>query len=169
MNWSSSGRLPRKPFVIGVLVVYLASFLSQSLLGEPFILTAGLWPFTIAQLVLIWAWYVLHVRRLRDAGRSTGIALGIASIYTLMIVLLILVMAVLTASSTSNESLKAGQSMMQLFAIVFFFAALFGDAGSMGAIGYWIAGLLLLTMLPIFVGLGFSLWTATRPSIPAPT
>jgi uncharacterized membrane protein YhaH (DUF805 family) len=164
---SPSGTLSPKPFVIGALAVYLASFLSQMLLGAPVTMQAGLWPFTLVQIVLIWAWYVLHARRQHDAGRPSGMALGVAAIYTLMIVLLILVMAVLTASDTSNDSLKAGQGLMQLFAVLFFFSMLFGEFGGFSVVGYWVIGFVILMLTPVFVALVFSLWTATRPSAPA--
>ena len=164
---SSSGTLAPKPFVIGALAVYLASFFSQMLLGAPVTMTAGLWPFTLVQIALIWAWYALHARRLRDAGRNTGIALGIGAIYALMIVLLILVMAVLTAGEASNENLKAGQGLIQLFAVLFFFSMLFGEFSSFSVVGYWVLGFVILMLTPVFVALVFSLWTATRPSVTA--
>ena len=47
-------------------------------------------PFVLVQIVLIWLWIVLHRRRLRDAGRPTGIVIGIALIYALEVVLLAL-------------------------------------------------------------------------------
>ena len=34
----------------------------------------GPWLFAAAQALLIWVWYVLHAKRLRDAGRSVGLA-----------------------------------------------------------------------------------------------
>jgi uncharacterized membrane protein YhaH (DUF805 family) len=166
---SSSGTLAPKPFVIGALAVYLASFFSQMLLDAPVTMMAGLWPFTLVQIALIWAWYALHARRLKDAGRTSGMAIGVAAIYTLMIVLLILVMAVLTAGETSSENLKAGQGMIQLFAVLFFFSMLFGEFSSFGVVGYWVLGFIILMLTPVFVALVFSLWTATRPSaLPKP-
>lgn len=164
---SSSEALAPKPFVIGAFAVYLASFVSQMLLGSPVTMVAGLWPFTLVQIALIWAWYVLHARRLKDAGRTSGMAMGVAAIYTLMIVLLILVMAVLTAGETSSENLKAGQGMIQLFTVLFFFSMLFGEFSSFGIVGYWVIGFVILMLAPVFVALIFSLWTATRPSAPS--
>ena len=50
----------------------------------------GVLPFAVAAGRSTWAWFALHARRLRDAGRPTGPALGIAILYALAIVLLML-------------------------------------------------------------------------------
>jgi uncharacterized membrane protein YhaH (DUF805 family) len=161
--------LAPRPFVLGAAAVYIAIFFSQMLLAAPVIMQAGLWPFTVAQISLIWAWYVLHVRRLRDAGEPAGFALGIAAIYILMIVLLVLVMALLTAGDTNSDNLKSGQGLVRIFAVLFFFSMLFGDTGDFGASSYWALGFLILMLLPVAVAIGFSCWTATRPSVVART
>ena len=49
---SSSETLAPKPFVIGALAVYLASFFSQMLLGSPVTIIAGLWPVSYTHLTL---------------------------------------------------------------------------------------------------------------------
>jgi hypothetical protein len=38
-----------------------------------------------------------------------------------------------------------------------------GDSG-LGALQIWIVGLSVLMLLPVAIALGFSFWTATRPS-----
>lgn len=162
---SSSGTLAPKPFAVGALAVYLASFLSQLLLAEPVTMHAGLWPFTLLQVALIWGWYALHARRLRDAGRTSGMALGIALIYALMIVLLILVMAMLGAGEASDENLKAGQGLIRLFIVLYFLSMMFAQFSSFSVVGIWVLGFLMLMLTPVVVSLIFSLWAATRPSI----
>ena len=63
--------------------VYLVSFASQLLLSPPVTRWAGVWAFALVQAVLIWLWIVLHGNRLRDAGRPTGLAIGVACVYAL--------------------------------------------------------------------------------------
>ncbi len=162
-------KLAPRPFVIAVLAIYLAGFLSQILLSPPATLRFGLWPFTLVQVGLIGSWYSVHARRLRDAGHGSGLALGIAAIYTLTMTLLILVMALLVASDTGEEAFKSGQGFMQLFAVVLFFTMLFGEFGGAGGAGYWVFGFLLLMLVPFLVAFVFSYWTATRPSVTAKT
>src|SRR4051794_34610504 len=93
---STQGRLARKPFAVGVLTVYAAGIASQVLLSGEVIARAGLSPFIIVQAALIWAWLVLHVRRLRDAGQAPAAAVGLSLIYALSLALLLMLIAFLT-------------------------------------------------------------------------
>ena len=87
---SRDGRLAPRTFALVVIAVYLASFASQMLLSAPVTAQVSVVPFVLVQVALIWLWIVLHTRRLRDAGRPTGIVIGIAMIYVLEVVLLVL-------------------------------------------------------------------------------
>ena len=75
---------------LAAIVVYLASFGSQVLLSAPVTARMSVLPFALVQAVLIWLWIVLHARRLRDAGRPAGLAVGIAIVYALEVVLLVI-------------------------------------------------------------------------------
>jgi uncharacterized membrane protein YhaH (DUF805 family) len=158
--------LAPRPFIIAALAIYLASFLSQMLLSPPVAMRFGLWPFTLVQVGLIGSWYSVHAQRLRDAGHGSGLALGIAAIYALTMTLLIFVMALMIAGD-GGEQAYGGQGTMQLFAVMFFFAMLFGEFGGAGGAGYWVLAFLVLVLTPFFVALVFSYWTATRPSVAA--
>ena len=165
--FSRSGRLARRPFAIAIALVYLASFLSQGLLSAPVTARAGLWPFALLQAALVWSWLVLHVKRLRDAGRPSGMAIGIACLYVLALVLLLLVMVMITASdATSSNFAVAGQGLIHLFIVIYLLAWLLGSS-EFGVLAYWLMGFLALLLLPLAIALGFSIWTGTRPSVPA--
>ncbi len=41
--------------------------------------------------MLIWIWFALHAKRLHDAGRGSGLAVGVAVLYVLSVVLLLIV------------------------------------------------------------------------------
>jgi uncharacterized membrane protein YhaH (DUF805 family) len=163
---SPAGRLGSGAFALAVAAVYVVSFLSQALLSVHVTSRVGLWPFAVLQAALIWTWYVLHVRRLRDAGRTSGAALGIAILYAMMIVLVLLVMAMLTASETSTAPIREGQSLLQLFAVVFFILMLIGNPDS-GVAGAWLMAFGLLLLAPIAISLGFSIWAGARPGTAA--
>lgn len=154
---SPSSRIGRRPFVAAVLAVYALSVLSQSLLAPPVTSVFGLGPICAAQGVLIAAWTVLHMQRLRDAGRPAGLAVGIAAIYALAFILLLLVIVV--AGETD------GRDMFQFFAIFYFFAILLSNP-QLGMIGYWLIGFLALILLPFVIAFCFSIWAASRPSAP---
>jgi hypothetical protein len=127
----------------------------------------GVLPFALVQAALIGVWMVLHMRRLRDAGRPTGLAIGIAMIYALEVILLVIVVW-LIAASTAGTAETAGResSILHLFVIVYLLTLLTGDPSG-GALQIWIVGFLVLMLLPVVIALGFSLWAATRPSAPA--
>ena len=165
--FSRSGRLAPQPFAVAVVIIYLISFLSQALLSAPVTGRAGLWPFALLQAALVWAWLVLHVKRLRDAGRSSGVAAGIAGLYALALVLLLLVMVMITATGASGEAAQAGQGLLHLFMALWFIGLLIGH-GDLGMFGYWLMGLLLLLAAPLLIALGFSIWTGTRPRVSPP-
>ena len=88
---SPSGRLKPQPFIYGAIAVYLLGAASQLLTTPDILRRGGLLPFVAAQLALIWIWFCLHAKRLHDAGRSSGLAVGIALLYLLSVVLLLIV------------------------------------------------------------------------------
>jgi uncharacterized membrane protein YhaH (DUF805 family) len=163
---SPSGRLAPRPFAIAIIVVYLAGFASQMLLSQPVIGRAFVWPFVAAQAVLIWLWIVLHVRRLRDAGRSPWPAIAITIVYVLEIVLVVMMVWLLVASAGTSTPGADKFNILHLFILLYLFGLLAGDPSN-AAIGLWLYGIVALLLLPIVVALCFSLWAATRPSVSA--
>jgi uncharacterized membrane protein YhaH (DUF805 family) len=160
---SPSGRLARGPFAFAAVAVYAASFASQALLAPPVAAKAGLWAFAVAQAVLVWAWYLIHAQRLRDAGRETGAALGIAIVYALAIVLLLLLLLLTAGGSGGADN---GAPLFHFFVIVTMLALLTGDQALGTGFGYFVIAFLALIFAPIVIALGFSLHTALRPSTP---
>jgi uncharacterized membrane protein YhaH (DUF805 family) len=140
---------------------------SQTLLSAPVTGVAGVWLFVLAQAVLIVAWIALHRRRLRDAGRPSGMAIGIALVYALEVALLTLLIWALTSPGALRGDPDAAGSYFQLYAVVYMLAALSGDP-HLGAVHAWMTGLAIVLVLPIVIGVAFSFWTATRPSAPVP-
>jgi len=116
---------------------------------------------------VIAVWIVLHRRRLHDAGRPTGVAIGIAMIYALEVVLLTLLIWIVSVPSGTSSFADDGAGIFHLFTILYLLAVLTGDPG-LGALQIWLMGLAALMLLPILIAIGFSLWAATRPSQPSP-
>lgn len=164
---SSSGRLAPLPFAVAALVVYLVSFGSQVLLSPSVTRWAGVWAFALVQAVLIWIWIALHASRLRDAGKPTGLAIGVACVYALEIVLLVLmVWLMLSAGFNRPDEGARDASILQLFVILYLFILVSGDPG-LGGTGAFVFGLMALLVLPVLIALGFSIWAGTRPSATA--
>jgi uncharacterized membrane protein YhaH (DUF805 family) len=164
---SRDGRLARGPFSLAVIAVYLASFVSQMLLSAPVTVQVGVVPFVLVQVALIWLWIVLHTRRLRDAGRPTGIVIGIAMIYMLEIVLLVLLISLILASAGPSGGASSDASIFQLFVILYLLGMMTGDP-TLGALQIWMLGFAVVLLLPVAIAVVFSLWTATRTSATSP-
>jgi uncharacterized membrane protein YhaH (DUF805 family) len=162
--FSTSGHLKPLPFAIAAIAVYLFSFGSQVLLSRPVTASMSVLPFVLVQAVLIWIWIVLHTRRLRDAGRGAGLAAGIAMVYALEIVLLAAI-AWLILESGGAMSGSAGREsvILNLFVILYLLAFLSGDPLP-GSLQIWVIAFTVLMLLPVAIGVGFSVWTATRAS-----
>src|SRR5436305_14666971 len=165
---STQGRLGRKPFAAGIVLVYAAGIVSQVLLSGEVMARAGLWPFIIVEVALVWAWLVLHIRRLRDAGKAPAAAIGVALIYALSLALLLMLIAFFTnpdaaATPKSGEN-PAGDAAAGTLLVLFLIAiVLKPDFGVFTTI---LKGLILIAFLPAVISLLFSIRTGLRPSIP---
>jgi uncharacterized membrane protein YhaH (DUF805 family) len=165
---SASGRIAPRPFALCAVAVYLASFLSQFLLAAPITARASVVPFLAVQIAIAWAWYALHVRRLRDAGRPTGSAIALTILYALAIVLLLLVMLAIDApGQPAGPEATPFASVFQVFLVLFLIGTILGDP-NLGMFGYVILGVMALMMLPFVIAIVFTIWVATRPPAPEP-
>jgi uncharacterized membrane protein YhaH (DUF805 family) len=163
---SPKGRIARKPFALGVLALYVAGIAAQALLFGDVISRFGLWPFVAVQAALIWAWLVLHIRRLRDAGEGPAAAIGIALIYVLSLGLLLMLVVFFTnpdGGGPVGEN-PAGDAATATLLVLFLFAILFKP--DFGVFTTILKGLILIAFMPLAVSLLFSIRTGMRASIP---
>jgi len=163
---STSGRIARQPFAIGVVVLYLLRFGARAPLAPSVMARGGGILFVLAQMLLIWIWYALHVRRLRDAGRGRGSAVGIAIVYGFGIALVMLIALLLnpSASSGAPEGGRPAAGLAELL-IVLYLIALFTGQPHLSIFGYVLIGIAVLVLAPIVIALLFSLWAGTRHSV----
>jgi uncharacterized membrane protein YhaH (DUF805 family) len=166
------GRLAPRTFAIAVIGLYVVVFCSQALLGGGVTGAFGFWPFIVAQAAIAWVWFILHAKRLHDAGRTAGHAAAIAVLYMLgMILLMLVVMLIISADPGQGANGGAGGGntgsevggVVRLFVLLGMVALLFGNAG-LGEFGYLLLGFMALVMAPIIVALIFSSWAGTRPT-----
>ena len=161
---SQNRRLARRPFILAVIALYVLSFASQMLLSAPVTAQMSVVPFVLVQIVLIPVWIVVHQRRLRDAGRPTGIAIGVALIYALQVVLLTLLIWMLTPNSGTGDFAGSGAGVFHLVAILYLLGTMAGDP-SLSGLQIWLMGFAAVMFLPVLIAIFFSLWAATRPSL----
>jgi uncharacterized membrane protein YhaH (DUF805 family) len=167
MQWlalffSASGRAAPTPFTAAVLVVYLLAFLSQLLLSPPVTLRVGLAPFALVQAVVTWAWFCLHAKRLRDAGRGIGPAVAIAVLYALAMVLLLLTVALIAGTPPGGAGAAPSAGLAD-FLVLFVLIAMLTGEPDLGLFGYVVTGVFALIVLPMLIALGFSVWAARSP------
>src|SRR5262249_55257128 len=121
----SSGRLARRPFVIAALSLYAAGVMSQLLLSSAVMTRLGLWAFALVQAFLIWSWYAVHAKRLRDAAAGVGTAAGVAAVCLLADVLFLLVLAMFGFAVHATDSGSPADAV-GFFAALYIFGVLFG-------------------------------------------
>jgi uncharacterized membrane protein YhaH (DUF805 family) len=169
---SPQGRLAPRAFTIAVIGLYIAVFCSQALLGGGVTGAFGFWPFMLVQAALAWVWFILHAKRLHDAGRTAGHAAAIAVLYMLgMVLLMLVVMLIISADpgQGANGSASGGGTgsevggVVRVFVLLGMVALLFGNAG-LGEFGYLLLGFMGLVMAPIVVAIVYSIWAGTRPT-----
>jgi uncharacterized membrane protein YhaH (DUF805 family) len=163
--FSSAGRLSPKAFWLCLLVVYLLSLASLSLLTGVVTARANIWAFAVAQLLVLWAWTVLHMKRLRDAGRPPAGAFGVALLYGLSIGLaLLLVLVMQTGAPTPGQEAPAhsGLALALLIGLLIF---LF-DPTFLSPYAYVLKALALIACIPFVLSFTFSLYTGLRASRP---
>jgi uncharacterized membrane protein YhaH (DUF805 family) len=166
--FSPSGRIAPKPFAIGIVCLYIVSFGSRLLLAQSVMARAGVGPFVLVQIAVIWSWYALHAKRLHDAARGGGAAIAVAINYALAIVV-VAIIAMLFAQPTpaadaSVSSAAPSPGLAEVLLVLYLFALLTGDP-HLGLFGYVLVGLLVLVLAPFVIALVFSVWTGTRPRV----
>lgn len=163
----TQGRLAPKRFALGILGVYVAGIAAQALLSGDVTTRAGLWPFIAVQAALIWAWLVLHIRRLRDAGQGPAAAIGVALLYVLSIALLLLLVAFFTHPESVGPPRgenPASDAATATLLVLFLFAVLFTP--DFGVFTTILKGLILIAFVPAVISLLFSIRTGMRKSVP---
>ncbi len=165
--FSSSGRLPQQTFVLLAALVYLAGAASHLLTAPDVIGRAGLWPFIAAQALLIWIWFSLHAKRLRDSGRGVGLAAGVSILYALSVALLIIIVVSFyhpLAGEAPDGNTASALGLILLLAVV---AVLLG-APHYDLAWLTVAILVLIALLPIVLAVAVTLWAASRPRMQEP-
>ena len=162
--FSPNERLRPQPFVYGAVAVYLVGMASHLLTTPDVIIRAELWPFAAAQILLIWIWFVLHARRLHDAGRGGGLAAGVGLLYVLSVVLLLIVADGFFNTTDGLMGNASATSALELLLLFYVIATLFGSPHY--DLGWLMVALLtLMAFVPLVVALVFTVWTASRPHI----
>jgi uncharacterized membrane protein YhaH (DUF805 family) len=162
---STGGRIARKPFAIAVIIVYVASFGARALLAAPVMAQAGIAPFVLVQALIIWTWYTLHAKRLRDAQRSIASAIGIAIVYAFAIALVAVIAALLVPTPAAAPDAPATSAGLGDLLLVLLLLALLSGQPHLGFFGYILMIAAVLVLAPLVTALVFSIWVGTRRTV----
>ena len=165
--FSPRGRLPSQAFVAIALAVYVAGAASQLLTMPDVIARAGLWPFALVQALLIWIWFAVHAKRLNDAGRSIGLAVGVAVLYALSVLLLVIMAAAFYGPLAGQVPDANTASALGLILFLSVIAILLGSP-HYDLSWLLVAFLVLLALVPIVLAVIVTLWAAVQPSAQGP-
>jgi hypothetical protein len=160
---SPTGVLRPRAFLAAAIGVYAAGAASHLLTAPGVIVQAGPWPFAAVQALLIWLWFILHSKRLRDAGLGTGLAAGVSLLYALSVVLLVIVEASFAGSisgQTGDAKAASGLELILLVAVI----ALLLQSSHYDLTWVVVAILLAIEFIPMALAIGTTIWAATRPS-----
>jgi hypothetical protein len=164
--FSPFGRLRPRGFVWAVTAVYVAGAASHLLTSPEVLARGGVWPFAALQALLVWVWFVLHAKRLRDGGRGVWPAAGASILYALSVALLLIVAASLypplVGQGLDRASDPKSASALGLVALVSIIATLAGSS-QYDLVWFVVAVLLVITLTPIIVALGVTVWAFAGP------
>jgi len=158
--FTPAGRLEPRPFIIGAIGVYLAGAGAQLLTAADVAQRVGLLPYVAVQSVLVWIWYCLHAKRLHDAGRSSGLAVGVGLFYLLSAVLLLIVTD--SFMPTSDQLFGNADAVGALWFTMLIYVVSVLAGSSPYAVPIVVAVLIAQAFLPIVLALAVTVWAATR-------
>jgi uncharacterized membrane protein YhaH (DUF805 family) len=161
---SPSGRLRPRPFVLAVIVIYIAGGAAQWLTAPELFARLGLWPFGIVQAALIWLWFVLHAKRLHDAGHAASLAAGACVLYALGIVLLLVIGNSFLDKGPIEAWGAAGSSALGVLVLISIIGTLLNST-HYDVTWLFVAAFTVMALLPPIVALAVTVWAATRPSV----
>jgi uncharacterized membrane protein YhaH (DUF805 family) len=162
--FSPKGTIKPQPFALVVIGIYLLNIIAGSVLDGDFIKRVGPWPYLGMQLMLTWIWFVVHAKRLRDAGRGWAVAAAIAFIYAAAIVLMLNLVSASAAALTEPADPKEPKVSLigTIFAVLFINTLFTGDPFLIVALIVIFVGLPLLWGLIVVI---YSIITAARASL----
>ena len=117
------------------------------------------------QAAATWAWFALHAKRQRDAGRGIGTAVAVAILYSLAIILLLLIVSLMKGNGAESDASPAA-GLVGLFFLLYLLAVYAGDP-QLGIFGYVLFGIAALIITPIMITILFSILTGIRPTAPS--
>ncbi len=161
---SPSGDIEQAPYARALIGLLIGAILSNMLSAPAISITFGLWPFAVTQLALLWLWYALSLRRLRNAERSI---LGVTAVALISLFAIVLITVLLMLQPVDPDPTAAGPWLpasigVLIYPLVFLLNLVTGPSANPQ--DATIAALSVFTVAPLLLLIWYSAWAALQPS-----
>jgi uncharacterized membrane protein YhaH (DUF805 family) len=159
-----SGDLEQGLYTRALIGLLIGAVFSNMLSAPAVTASFGLWPFVVTQLVLLWFWYALTAKRLRNAERSV---LGVTAVALIALIAIVLLAVILKLQASDAEPTVAGPWLpasigVLIYPFVFLLNIVTGPSANPQ--DATIAVLSLFTVAPLLLMIWYSAWAAMQPS-----
>ncbi len=159
-----SGTLSQSRFGNALLVLLIGFVLSHMLSAPVVADNIGLFPFVATQIALVWWWFALMVKRLRDAERSVLAISAVALIDVISVVLMTVMLGLLVVDLSAGAAapyLPASLGFIG-YPFVFLYNLMTGPPADMQ--DGTMAMLAAFVLAPLLLTLWYTFWAALQPS-----
>jgi uncharacterized membrane protein YhaH (DUF805 family) len=159
-----SGDIEQRPYARALVALLIGAVLSNMLSAPVVTASFGIWPFVVTQFALLWFWFALTAKRLRNAERSV---LGVTAVALIAVIAVVLLAVVLALQSSDLEAGAAAPWIPAsigtlIYPFVFLFNLVTGPSAN--AQDLTIAVLATFTVSPLLLMTWYSAWAALQPS-----
>ena len=96
-----SGDLEQGPYARALVGLLIGAVLSNMLSAPVVTASFGIWPFVVTQFALLWFWFALTAKRLRNAERSV---LGVTAVAMIALIAVVLLAVMLALQASDLEA-----------------------------------------------------------------
>jgi uncharacterized membrane protein YhaH (DUF805 family) len=159
-----SGDLEQGPYTRALVGLLIGAVLSNMLSAPVVTASFGILPFVVTQFALLWFWFALTAKRLRNAERSV---LGVTAVAMIALIAVVLLAVMLALQASDLEAGTAAPFIpASIGTLIYPFVFLFNLATgpSANAQDLTIAVLATFTVAPLLLMTWYSAWAALQPS-----
>ena len=159
-----SGDLEQGPYTRSLIGLLIGALLSNMLSAPTITAAFGIWPFAVTQLALLWFWFSLTAKRLRNAERSV---LGVTAVALIALIAIVLLAVMLSLQFTDMDASAAAPWLpasirILIYPFVFLLNVVTGPSANPQ--DATIAALAVFTVAPLLLMIWYSAWAALQPS-----
>ena len=159
-----SGDLEQGPYARALVGLLIGAVLSNMLSAPVVTASFGIWPFVVTQFALLWFWFALTAKRLRNAERSV---LGVTAVAMIALIAVVLLAVMLALQASDLEAGSAAPFIpASIGTLIYPFVFVHNLATGLPANGQdlTIAVLASFTVAPLLLMIWYSAWAALQPS-----